>query len=139
MNCEKLRTPSRNAECVCRKMSSAAARFWNQVPLAESAFPTKYGPNERRRISANAAAGPTAELTPDFVLRACPGVGRRRGPAPLLGEAPLVRRVPSLSPLGHLRHRQADAPALDSHGRDLRRRHSRGPQPLEIVVVLEER
>ena len=63
MNCEKLSTPSRSSECVCRYTSSAAARFWNQVPLAESAFPKKYGPNVRRRISASAAAGPTEELT----------------------------------------------------------------------------
>jgi hypothetical protein len=41
MNCEKLSTPSRSSECVCRKMSSAAARFWNHVPLAESALPRK--------------------------------------------------------------------------------------------------
>jgi hypothetical protein len=67
MNCAKFRTPSRSAECVCRYTSSAAARFWNQVPLAESALPKKYGPKVRRRMSANAAAGPTAaELTPDF-------------------------------------------------------------------------
>src|SRR5438046_8588512 len=43
-------------------MSSDAARFWNQVPLAESALPAKYGPKFRCRISANAAAGPV-ELT----------------------------------------------------------------------------
>jgi hypothetical protein len=36
-----LRTPSRNAECVSRKTRIDAARFWNQVPLAEVALPTK--------------------------------------------------------------------------------------------------
>jgi len=41
MNCAKLRTPSSSGECVCRKISRAAARFWNHVPLAESALPTK--------------------------------------------------------------------------------------------------
>jgi hypothetical protein len=41
MNYAKLSTPSSSAECVCRKMSSDAARFWNQVPLAESALPAK--------------------------------------------------------------------------------------------------
>jgi hypothetical protein len=40
-NCAKLRTPSRRAECVSRKMRMAPARFWNHVPLAESALPTK--------------------------------------------------------------------------------------------------
>jgi hypothetical protein len=41
MNCEKFSTPSRSAECVCRYTSREAARFWNQVPLAERALPTK--------------------------------------------------------------------------------------------------
>jgi hypothetical protein len=40
-NCAKLRTPRRRAECVSRKMRMAPARFWNHVPLAESALPTK--------------------------------------------------------------------------------------------------
>ena len=40
-NCGTFRTPSRNGECVSRKTSSEAARFWNQVPLDESAFPAK--------------------------------------------------------------------------------------------------
>src|SRR5205809_632325 len=35
---QKLRTPSRNAECVSRYTSSAEARFWNHVPLAEVAL-----------------------------------------------------------------------------------------------------
>jgi hypothetical protein len=38
---QKLRTPSRKAECVSRKTSSDAARFWNHVPLAELALPAK--------------------------------------------------------------------------------------------------
>jgi hypothetical protein len=41
MNCAKLSTPSRSAECVWRKTSRDAARFWNQVPLADAAFPAK--------------------------------------------------------------------------------------------------
>jgi hypothetical protein len=40
-NCAKLRTPSRSAECVSRKTRMAPARFWNHVPLAERALPTK--------------------------------------------------------------------------------------------------
>jgi hypothetical protein len=35
------RTPRRNGECVCRYTNRDAARFWNQVPLADDAFPTK--------------------------------------------------------------------------------------------------
>ena len=57
-NWQKLRTPSRNAEPVSRKTSSDAARFWNQVPLAESALPTKYGPKSRCPMTWNAARGP---------------------------------------------------------------------------------
>ena len=41
MNVAKFRTPSRNAEPVTRYRSRDAARFWNHVPLAESALPTK--------------------------------------------------------------------------------------------------
>jgi hypothetical protein len=41
-------------------MRSEAARFWNQVPLAEAALPTKYGPKLRCPISRSAAAGPVA-------------------------------------------------------------------------------
>ena len=44
-------------------MSSEAARFWNQPPLAESALPAKYGPKFRCRTSLRTAAGPTEELT----------------------------------------------------------------------------
>jgi hypothetical protein len=44
---EKLRTPSSSAECVSRQIRSADARFWNQVPLADAALPTKYGPKLR--------------------------------------------------------------------------------------------
>jgi hypothetical protein len=40
-NWTKLSTPRRSAECVSRKTRIAAARFWNHVPLAESALPTK--------------------------------------------------------------------------------------------------
>jgi hypothetical protein len=40
-NWEKLRTPSRNAECVSRYTSSEAARFRNQVPLADAVLPRK--------------------------------------------------------------------------------------------------
>jgi glycine/D-amino acid oxidase-like deaminating enzyme len=40
-NWQKLRTPRRNGECVRRKTRIDAARFWNQVPLAEAALPTK--------------------------------------------------------------------------------------------------
>jgi hypothetical protein len=36
-----LRTPSRKAECVSRKIRIDAARFWNQVPLADAALPAK--------------------------------------------------------------------------------------------------
>jgi hypothetical protein len=57
---QKLRTPSRNAECVSRYTSSDAARFWNQVPLAELALPAKYGAKLRSRISLRATRGPVA-------------------------------------------------------------------------------
>jgi hypothetical protein len=40
-NWQKLRTPSRKAECVSRKIRIDAARFWNQVPLADAALPAK--------------------------------------------------------------------------------------------------
>src|SRR3954452_14591272 len=50
-------------------MSSDAARFWNQVPLAESAFPAKYGPKFRCRTRAKTAAGPVVELTVAFYPR----------------------------------------------------------------------
>jgi hypothetical protein len=56
----KLSTPSRNGECVSRKTRIDAARFWNHVPLADAALPTKYGPKFRSRISRRAAAGPAA-------------------------------------------------------------------------------
>jgi len=36
-----LSTPRRNGECVSRKTRIDAARFWNQVPLADAALPTK--------------------------------------------------------------------------------------------------
>jgi hypothetical protein len=61
-NWQKLRTPSRNAECVSRKTTIDAARFWNHVPLADDALPTKYGPKLRERITRHAAAGPTAAV-----------------------------------------------------------------------------
>jgi hypothetical protein len=41
MNSQKFSTPSTKAECVCRYTSSEAARFWNEVPLAEKALPAK--------------------------------------------------------------------------------------------------
>jgi hypothetical protein len=40
-NCVNVRTPSRSSEPVSRKTRIAAARFWNQVPLADRAFPKK--------------------------------------------------------------------------------------------------
>jgi hypothetical protein len=36
-----LSTPRRNGEWVSRKTRIDAARFWNHVPLADVAFPTK--------------------------------------------------------------------------------------------------
>src|SRR5690242_4921354 len=50
-------------------MSSDAARFWNQVPLAESAFPAKYGPKFRCRTRAKTAAGPVALTRLFYPLR----------------------------------------------------------------------
>jgi hypothetical protein len=38
---EKVRTPSSSSDPVRRKTRIAAARFWNYVPLAESALPAK--------------------------------------------------------------------------------------------------
>src|SRR6185437_10828717 len=44
------------------------ARFWNHVPLADAALPTKYGPKLRVRISRAAAAGPCGvSATPGLV------------------------------------------------------------------------
>jgi hypothetical protein len=43
---------------VSRKTRIDAARFWNQVPLAEAALPTKYGPKLRERTTRQAATGP---------------------------------------------------------------------------------
>src|SRR5829696_9624064 len=39
-------------------MRIAAARLWNQPPLAESALPKKYGPKSRLAISRRASRGP---------------------------------------------------------------------------------
>ena len=38
-----------------------AARFWNHVPLADAALPTKYGPKFLERTTRQAARGPTAD------------------------------------------------------------------------------
>jgi hypothetical protein len=38
---ENVRTPSSSSDPVRRKTRIAAARFWNHVPLADSAFPAK--------------------------------------------------------------------------------------------------
>jgi len=40
-NWENVRTPSRSSDPVSRKTRIAAARFWNQVPLADRALPKK--------------------------------------------------------------------------------------------------
>ena len=81
MKLAKLSTPRRNAECVSRNTSSCAARFWNHVPLADEALPTKYGPNLGDRIRPNAARGPAgraasigqsgASKRPNQRLRSC--------------------------------------------------------------------
>jgi hypothetical protein len=41
-------------------MKSDAARFWNHVPVADEALPTKYGPKLRWPIRRSAALGPTS-------------------------------------------------------------------------------
>jgi hypothetical protein len=40
-NWQKFRTPRRKGEWVSRKTTIDAARFWNHVPLADAALPTK--------------------------------------------------------------------------------------------------
>src|SRR6266566_549533 len=67
------------------------------------------------------------------------GIGDRGNPAPLLFEAPLVLVVPLPGEVRHLRHRQADAAALDAYGPDLSRLYARLSESSQVVVVLEER
>src|SRR5215211_1949726 len=52
-------------------MRIAAARLWNQPPLAESALPKKYGPKSRLAMSRSASRGP------------CRGAGARSGASAL--------------------------------------------------------
>lgn len=63
MNCAKPSTPSRSSDPVSRKMRIPAASVWNQVPLAERAFPTKYGPKSRLAMRRAASRGPTEDDT----------------------------------------------------------------------------
>src|SRR5439155_8469088 len=89
-------TPSKNGEWVRSNTKSEAARFWNHVPLADAAFPTKYGPKFRWPISRSAADGPVAgdSTEPWYQRRSdpCRGCARARGRggrrAPAGGPAP---------------------------------------------------
>src|SRR6266567_4048411 len=72
------------------------------------------------------------------MLSGAVGVGDRGNPAPLLFEPPLVLVVPLPGEVRDLRHRQADAAALDAYGPDLSRLYARLSESSQVVVVLEE-
>jgi hypothetical protein len=98
-NWAKLRTPRRSSEPVSRKTRIAPARFWNHVPLADSALPTKYGANSRETMRRTAARGPTGRRTArcsasGSAMRGPPCAVRRRSGGPSSRVRPARPRAP---------------------------------------------
>src|SRR5213596_1878770 len=77
-------------------MSTADARFWNQAPLAEHAFPTKYGPKFRCRSRRPTAAGPCLGAR----LPALPPPSTAAKPTPAMPWDLVPRPVPQRPVLG---------------------------------------
>src|SRR5919201_4344039 len=93
-----------------------------------------------RRCASTAHSRPSRSWSPPKRCSAHGArVGGRRRPAPLLGEATLVLRVPRVRLRAHLGHREPDPAARDPDRGDPNGRHPCPAQPLEVVVVLEER